>query len=101
MGLMLNKFGRVYVESAPKEVHKAVRPCRVQLWVVSKLHSDQQFETASVVFMASSLDACSPRDGVPLPFDTVISVDLDTGEALWAASFNRAFVGYSVLERAV
>ena len=95
----LNKMGRRYVTSAPTEIHKAVSPVRVQLWVTSKLHSDQQFEDASVVVIASSLEGCQLELGVPMPFDVPIEFDLNPGESVWAASYNRAFVGFSVLER--
>jgi hypothetical protein len=96
---MIKNLGRAYITTAPVEVYKASRPTIIKVWVPAKLHSDEQFEYASVVVIADTIESCQLEKGVPLPFDTVIEVELDAGKSLWAASFNRAFMGYSAVRK--
>lgn len=96
----IKRFGRMYVTSAPKEVYTAAMACQVVVWVPRKLHSDQQFRDASVVVVADTLEGCQLEHGTPMPFDVPITFYLSTGETIWAASFNDAFLGYSVLPEA-
>lgn len=92
------KLGRLYVTSAPEAVYTAVGKCILKVWANSKLYTDQQAENATVVMVGFSQEELDVYDGIFLPFDRPIDVQLDPGETLYAITFNKAFVGYSVVD---
>ena len=92
------KLGRLYVTSAPEAIYTAVGKCLLKVWVNSKLYTDQQAKNASVVLIGFSREKLDVFDGVFLPFDQPIDVQLDAGETLYALTFNEAFLGYSVVD---
>lgn len=92
---MTQRLIRAIVRPSPEVIYRAPKKVRVQITVPQwNYRGDDQTQ----VRISTRPDPNWDWDGFPMPFDSLVLVDLDAGEELWAITTDQAEVGISVLD---
>lgn len=84
--------------SATRVVPPQAYAVRVELWAMAPV-IDRQTSTGSKVYISLRESECTYANGVPIPTEMPIRIDLNQGEEIWAISTDDSFMGISILSR--
>lgn len=95
---MSETLGSCSVDSSTNEVYTARVPTILQVWVVSKLYEDTRERASTQTQITLDKSKCSVHQGVPLPMDHPVDIQLKPGQTLYATTYSLSRVGYSAKE---
>jgi hypothetical protein len=73
-------------------------PVHAEIWAVGA-EVGRGTETGTSFYVSHTKEACTRAQGVPIPIETTIKIDLSPGQALWAISSNEGFLGITLLDK--
>jgi len=84
--------------SVRRVIPPQARPTRAQIWAMGEI-IDRQTSTGAKIYVSHEEETCTRAQGVPLPTETPVEIDLEPGQALWATAADDGFLSISILER--
>ena len=71
---------------------------QVQLWAMGPI-INRQSATGAKVYISHHRSECNAQKGVPLPTETVVTIDMGPNDELFAYATDQSLLGMSVIKR--